>query len=75
MVYSALFEASREALRTLARDHEVRGHGSAGVLRRAAHVGSESGVSPACALRGAGRRGERGGGSVDAVACSFLRAR
>ena len=58
VVYSALFEASSEALRRPGSGSEVRGHGSAGLLRRPAHLGSDAGVSPPRALRGAGRRTE-----------------
>ena len=59
VVYSALFEASSEALRALAADPKFVGTDRLRLLRRPAHLGPDAGVSPARALRRAGRRPQR----------------
>ena len=67
-VYAALFRASSEALRTLAADPKYHRHGSAGVLRRPAHLGPDAGVSSPCPLRRARRRAQRRRRSLAGVA-------
>ena len=67
-VYAALFQASSEALRALAADPQVSRHGSAGVLRRAAHLGPDAGVSSSRPLRRPRRRAERRRRSLAGVA-------
>ena len=59
VVYAALFEASSEAPAHPGGRPQVRRHGSAGLLRRAAHLGPDAGVSSARPLRRAGRRAQR----------------
>ena len=71
-VYAALFRASSEALRALVADPQVSRHGSAGLLRRAAHLGPDAGVSPPRPLRRPRRRAERRRRSLAGVAADFL---
>ena len=60
VVYAALFEASSQALRTLAANPRFVGTDRLGFFRRAAHMGPDTGLSPARALRRAGGRHRRG---------------
>ena len=73
IAYAALFEASSEAIKTLAADPKYVGSRTVRFLRRAAHLGAHSGLSPSRSLRRARRRHQCRRPDMAAIPCPFLR--